>query len=65
MPHGHRLIDADLDAQVIRDTTRRYIAPVGYSLSFISGFWSVQAGLLIASAVTLYYLIPFQVFRFN
>jgi hypothetical protein len=34
------------------------LAPVGC-------FWSVQAGLLIASAVTLYYLIPFQVFRFN
>lgn len=64
--HGYRLIDADLDKEVIRYNTRRYmLAPIGYTLSFISTFWSVQAGLGVASVVTLYYLIPFQVFRFD
>ncbi|MEN3292228.1 MAG: potassium channel family protein [Burkholderiales bacterium] len=64
--HGRRLIDADLDTEVIRYNTRRYaLAPLGYTVSFLSTFWSVNAGLGIATAVTLYYLIPFQVFRFD
>lgn len=64
--HKRRLVDQDLDDAVIRENTMKYLfAPVGYALSFLLAFWSPAAGLALVMIVSIYYLIPFQVFRFD
>jgi uncharacterized membrane protein len=64
--YRRRLVDPDLDSELIHDNTRRYrLAPIGYAIAFAVALLWPLAGLAIVLLVSLYYIIPLQVFAFD
>ena len=64
--YRRRLLRSDLDARLIEETTRKYyIGPLGYGLAVIACFVSIDIALLLAAATSIYYMIPFQVMRWE
>lgn len=62
--HNRRLVDPELDDDVIRATTERYlIGPIGYGASFLVAWWSPVAGALIILLIALFYILAVQLVR--
>jgi uncharacterized membrane protein len=60
--HKHRLVDQNLDNNIIRATTMQYlIGPISYGISFLVALWHPGASLIVVLLVTLFYLLPLEV----
>jgi uncharacterized membrane protein len=62
--HEARLIDDELDAELIRATTRHYlVAPLAYALAFVVAWWSPVIAVLIVFVMAFFYLLPSELLQ--
>lgn len=61
--HGRHLVDAHLPDALVRAVTARYlVGPIGYGLAFGGAFWFPLDALLLATLVTICFLVPSELF---
>jgi uncharacterized membrane protein len=62
---GHRLVDREIDPQLVKRATRRNLAaPLIYLLAIGVSFFSIQISLIFFILVPLYYIFPGRIDRY-